>query len=63
MKDYRGYGEEQFFTFTFWCAGQLTATLTGPAARCRLMKHNGTASKASYDCRPYQNSSNEQCVL
>ena len=60
-----GYGEEQFFTFTTQSAGQLTVTLTGPRSGDAdlYVKHNGTVSKASYDCRPYQNSSNEQCVL
>ncbi|MCL4114851.1 UNVERIFIED_CONTAM: hypothetical protein GTU68_055959 [Idotea baltica] len=60
-----GYGEEQFFTFTTESAGQLTVTLTGPRSGDAdlYVKHNGTVSKASYDCRPYQNSSNEQCVL
>ncbi|MEZ8778071.1 M28 family metallopeptidase [Vibrio splendidus] len=60
-----GYGEEQLFTFTTESAGQLTVTLTGPRSGDAdlYVKHNGTVSKASYDCRPYQNSSNEQCVL
>lgn len=60
-----GYGEEQFFTLTTESAGQLTVTLTGPRSGDAdlYVKHNGTVSKANYDCRPYQNSSNEQCVL
>ena len=59
------YGEEQFFTFTTQDAGQLTVTMTGPRSGDAdlYVKHNGVVSKASYDCRPYTNGSNEQCVL
>ncbi|EDK31169.1 aminopeptidase [Vibrionales bacterium SWAT-3] len=60
-----GYGEEQFFTVTTDYAGQLTVTITGPRSGDAdlYVKYNGVVSKANFDCRPYQNSSNEQCVL
>lgn len=60
-----GYGEEQFFTFETQEAGQVTITMSGPRSGDAdlFVKYNDSVSVTSFDCRPFQNGSNEQCVL
>lgn len=60
-----GYSQEQFFIFKTAEAGQVTITMTGPHSGDAdlYVKYNGSVSKTAFDCRPYQNGSNEQCVF
>ncbi|WP_394156971.1 M28 family metallopeptidase [Vibrio campbellii] len=60
-----GYGEEQFFTFETQEAGQVTITMSGPRSGDAdlFVKYNDSVSVTNFDCRPFQNGSNEQCVL
>ena len=60
-----GYGEEQFFTFETQEAGRVTITMSGPRSGDAdlFVKYNDSVSVTSFDCRPFQNGSNEQCVL
>ncbi|WP_391087559.1 M20/M25/M40 family metallo-hydrolase [Vibrio sp. NH-UV-68] len=60
-----GYADEQFFIFNTTTTGQVTITITGPRSGDAdlYVKYNGEVSKTDFDCRPYQNGSNEQCVF
>ena len=60
-----GYGEEQFFTFETQEEGQVTITISGPRSGDAdlFVKYNDAVSLTNFDCRPFQNGSNEQCVF
>ena len=60
-----GYGEEQFFSFETQEEGQVTITITGPQSGDAdlFVKYNDSVAFKNFDCRPFQNGSNEQCVL
>lgn len=59
------YADEQFFIFKTTEAGRVTITMTGPHSGDAdlYVKYNDEVSKTEFDCRPYQNGSNEQCVF
>ncbi|MDN3612341.1 M28 family metallopeptidase [Vibrio ostreicida] len=60
-----GYFDEQMFVFRTAEAGQVTITITGPNSGDAdlYVKYDGAVSQTDYDCRPFQNGSNEQCVF
>lgn len=60
-----GYGEEQFFSFETQEEGKVTISLSGPrnGDADLFVKYNDQVSVSNFDCRPFQNGSNEQCVL
>ncbi|WP_227739639.1 M28 family metallopeptidase [Vibrio sagamiensis] len=60
-----GYGEVLYFTFTTEEEGEVTINLMGPSKGDAdlFVKYNDAVSTSNYDCRPFQNGSNETCVL
>lgn len=60
-----GYFDEQFFVFRTTESGEVTISITGPRSGDAdlYVTYEGPVSKTEYDCRPFQNGSNEQCVF
>ena len=60
-----GYFDEQFFTFNTTEAGEVTISISGPQGGDAdlYVTYEGPVSKTEFDCRPFQNGSNEQCVF
>ena len=60
-----GYFDEQFFTFRTMEAGEVTISISGPQGGDAdlYVTYEGLVSKTEFDCRPFQNGSNEQCVF
>ena len=60
-----GYFDEQFFVFRTTEPGEVTISITGPRSGDAdlYVTYEGPVSKTEYDCRPFQNGSNEQCVF
>ncbi|NOH72237.1 M20/M25/M40 family metallo-hydrolase [Vibrio pectenicida] len=60
-----GYFDEQFFTFTTTEVGEVTISISGPQGGDAdlYVTYDGPVSKTEFDCRPFQNGSNEQCIF
>ncbi|WP_341660047.1 M20/M25/M40 family metallo-hydrolase [Vibrio sp.] len=60
-----GYFDEHLFTFTTTEAGEVTISISGPQGGDAdlYVTYEGPVSKTEYNCRPFQNGSNEQCVF